>query len=93
MFERSKRLPLALMLESHLDSLAKELTVGGLFPAKAAENAGKRLDKLEHVILPFPLFTEYHLLSYVTMAAMTVMTLWSGIDYLKTYWKFLDPQK
>jgi len=48
MFERSKRLPLALMLESHLDSLAKELTVGGLFPAKAAEAAGKRLDKLEH---------------------------------------------
>ena len=48
---------------------------------------------LEPVILPFPLFTEYHLLSYVTMAAMTVMTLWSGIDYLKTYWKFLDPQK
>ena len=48
---------------------------------------------LEPVILPIPLFTEDHLLSYVTMAAMTVMTLWSGIDYLKTYWKFLDPQK
>ena len=48
---------------------------------------------LEPVILPFPLFTEMHLLSYITMAAMTVMTLWSGIDYLKTYWKFLDPQK
>jgi len=48
MFRRSKRLPLALMLESHLDAVAKELTVGGLFPAKAAENAGKRLDKLEH---------------------------------------------
>lgn len=48
---------------------------------------------LEPVILPFPLFTENHLLSYITMAAMTIMTLWSGIDYLKTYWKFLDPQK
>ncbi len=48
---------------------------------------------LEPVILPFSLFTEMHLLSYITMAAMTVMTLWSGIDYLKTYWKFLDPQK
>jgi len=48
MFRRSKRLPLALMLESHLDSVAKELAVGGLFPAKTAENAGKRLDKLEH---------------------------------------------
>ena len=42
MFERSKRLPLALMMESHLDSLAKELTVGGMFPAKAAENCFPR---------------------------------------------------
>jgi len=48
---------------------------------------------LEPVILPFPLFAQQHLLSYVTMAAMTVMTLWSGIDYLKTYWKCLDPRK
>jgi len=48
---------------------------------------------LEPVILPFPLFTEKHVLSYVTIGAMTVMTLWSGIDYLKTYWKYLDPQK
>ncbi len=48
---------------------------------------------LEPVILPFKPFAEWHLLSYVTIAAMTVMTLWSGIDYVKTYWKFLDPQK
>ncbi len=41
----------------------------------------------------FPVFAENHILSYVTTAAMTVMTLWSGIDYLRTYWKFLDPQK
>jgi len=48
---------------------------------------------LEPVIFPFALFREHHLLSYITIAAMTVMTLWSGIDYLKTYWKFLDPEK
>ena len=48
---------------------------------------------LEPVLLPFALFREHHLLSYITIAAMTVMTLWSGIDYLKTYWKFLDPEK
>ncbi len=48
---------------------------------------------LEPVLLPFPIFAEQHILSYVTIAAMTVMTLWSGIDYLKTYWKFLDPEK
>lgn len=48
---------------------------------------------LEPVILPWKIFREYHVLSYFTIAAMTVMTLWSGIDYLKKYWKFLDPEK
>ena len=44
---------------------------------------------LEPVILPFPLFTETHLLSYVTIAAMTFMTLWSGIEYFRSYAKYL----
>ena len=48
---------------------------------------------IEPVILPFTPFTEWHLLSYITIAAMTVMTLWSGIDYLKTYWPLLDAKK
>ena len=50
---------------------------------------------LEPVIFPesWTVFSQYHLLSYVTMAAMTVMTLWSGIDYMRKYWKFLDPAK
>lgn len=48
---------------------------------------------LEPVILPFKPFTEWHILSYVTIAAMTVMTLWSGIDYMKTYWPLLDAKK
>lgn len=51
MFERGKRLPLALMLESHLDSIAAELKPGGLtgmFPAKVGDNAAKRLEKLSH---------------------------------------------
>ena len=38
-------------------------------------------------------FCKYNVLSYVTMIAMLVMTLWSGIDYLKSYWKFIDPTK
>ncbi len=46
---------------------------------------------LEPVIFPFSFFEKYHPLSYVTIAAMTVMTLWSGIDYIKTYWKFIKP--
>ena len=32
-------------------------------------------------------------LTWVTTAAMVVMTLWSGIDYIKTYWKYIDPEK
>ena len=35
----------------------------------------------------------FPILSCVTIAAMTIMTLWSGIDYLKTYWGFLDADK
>ena len=42
---------------------------------------------LEPVILPFPLFTQYHLLSYVTIAAMIVMTVWSGVEYFTAYGK------
>ena len=30
-----------------------------------------------------------HIISYVLMALMTVMTLWSGIDYMKGYWKYI----
>ncbi len=30
-----------------------------------------------------------HIISYVLMAIMTVMTLWSGIDYMKGYWKYI----
>ncbi len=48
---------------------------------------------LEPVIFPFAICRDQHLLSYITIAAMTVMTLWSGIDYLKTYWVHLDPEK
>ena len=41
----------------------------------------------------FAPFAEWHILSYVTIAAMTVMTIWSGIDYLKQYWKYIGATK
>ena len=41
----------------------------------------------------FKPFGEWHILSYLTMAAMIVMTLWSGINYMVTYWKYIDPEK
>lgn len=49
---------------------------------------------LEPVVAPKgTIFGDYHLASYITIIAMTVMTLWSGIDYMKAYWKHLDPSK
>lgn len=49
---------------------------------------------LEPVIFPqTTAIGSMHILSYVTMAAMTVMTVWSGLNYFKAYWKFLDPRK
>ena len=34
-----------------------------------------------------------HVASYITMIAMAVMTLWSGIDYLKAYWPYIGSTK
>lgn len=32
-------------------------------------------------------------LSWITVALSLVMTVWSGVNYLKSYWKYLDPEK
>ena len=40
-----------------------------------------------------PIFTEYHLLSYLMMALMTFTTLFSGLDYLKAYLPYIDSNK
>ncbi len=32
-------------------------------------------------------------LTYLTTALMIIFTLWSGINYIVSYWKYLDPQK
>ena len=40
-----------------------------------------------------PGFTNYHILTYLSMLAMTFFTIWSGINYLKSYWKYLAPNK
>ena len=44
-------------------------------------------------LIPVPLFSETHVLSYITIAVMTVMTLWSGIDYLRLYWPYVGETK
>lgn len=36
---------------------------------------------------------ETHTLTWVAMSVMTIMTVWSGVDYLKTYWSCLNPNE
>lgn len=36
-------------------------------------------------ILPIPFLADNKILSYLTIAAMSVMTVWSGIDYMYSY--------
>ncbi len=40
-----------------------------------------------------PDLAPYLPLSTVTTAVMLVFTLWSGINYIVSYWKYMDPQK
>ena len=47
---------------------------------------------LEPVVLPLYPFRDLHILSYATMAFMTVMTVWSGVNYIASYWKYLSPE-
>jgi len=37
--------------------------------------------------------TDFLPVSLVTSALMLVFTLWSGINYIVSYWKYLDPEK
>ena len=37
--------------------------------------------------------TTHLYVSLVTSALMLVFTLWSGINYIASYWKYLDPEK
>ena len=36
---------------------------------------------------------KYIPLSYLSIAFAVFMTVWSGINYIKGYWKYLDPEK
>ena len=48
---------------------------------------------LEGIIIT-PLFgTPENMFGYITMSLMLAVTVYSGFDYLKTYWKYIDPSK
>ena len=47
---------------------------------------------VEPVILSFlPWQTPF--LTWIMTVVMTVLTIFSGVDYIKSYWKYLDPNK
>ncbi len=49
---------------------------------------------LDPVVIPAGnFFSDGQILSLATTILMTVMTLWSGIDYMKAYWPLLDTNK
>jgi len=49
---------------------------------------------LEPVVIPqSSVLHGTYLFSYIFLAFMTVMTVWSGIDYMKAYFPLLDPNK
>lgn len=39
----------------------------------------------------FAIFTEHRILSWTSIAVMTFFTVYSGIDYISAYWKFIKP--
>ncbi|PWM00006.1 MAG: CDP-diacylglycerol--glycerol-3-phosphate 3-phosphatidyltransferase [Clostridiales bacterium] len=43
------------------------------------------------VALLEPVVWSGHIASYITMAAMAVMTVWSGVSYFRSYWKYINP--
>ncbi|MCQ2431656.1 MAG: CDP-diacylglycerol--glycerol-3-phosphate 3-phosphatidyltransferase [Clostridia bacterium] len=45
---------------------------------------------LEPIVIPFA-FDKILILSWLTMALMTIMTIWSGVNYLKAYLGFVNP--
>jgi CDP-diacylglycerol--glycerol-3-phosphate 3-phosphatidyltransferase len=42
---------------------------------------------IEPVVLPVPILT------WITTVVMTVLTIFSGVDYIKSYWNYLDPNQ
>ncbi|MBQ8837405.1 MAG: CDP-diacylglycerol--glycerol-3-phosphate 3-phosphatidyltransferase [Clostridia bacterium] len=45
------------------------------------------------IVANFVNFYTVPVLSYIGMLAMAVMTLVSGVDYIKSYWEYIDPSK
>ena len=59
-----------------------------------SQMVGTVLILLETLLADYvPFFAEYPVISYTSMAIMAFTTLFSGIDYLKAYMPYIDPNK
>ncbi len=45
------------------------------------------------VVMLEPIVWSMPILTWITTIAMTLLTIFSGVDYIKSYWKYLDPNK
>ena len=41
----------------------------------------------------FKTFADMQIITYLSMAFMVLMTVWSGINYFKAYWPHINPEK
>lgn len=48
---------------------------------------------LEDIVITHNFHTPENMFSYIAMSLMLALTVYSGLDYLKTYWKYIDPAK
>lgn len=51
------------------------------------------IEPIIYMIPGLEFMVKYLPLTYLTTALMVIFTLWSGINYIVSYWKYLDPQK
>ena len=45
------------------------------------------------VVMLEPVLWSLPVLTWIMTVVMTVLTIFSGVDYIKSYWKYLDPNK
>lgn len=48
---------------------------------------------LERIVITRLFGTPENMFSYITMSVMLAVTVYSGVDYLKAHWKYIDPSK
>lgn len=49
---------------------------------------------LEPIVLAnIDIFSKYRVLSWASLAVMVFFTVYSGIDYIASYWKYISPEK